>query len=52
MQNLSYKKTSDDQRGLECRYCVCRHFRVIYIIVPPGAAVLCVVTSVEIAEIA
>lgn len=24
------RKTIDDQRGLECRYCGCKHFRVIY----------------------
>jgi len=24
------KKEAEDKRGLECRYCGCRHFRVIY----------------------
>ncbi|HBO44115.1 MAG TPA: hypothetical protein DD670_09325 [Planctomycetaceae bacterium] len=29
MESSVPKKTDDDQRGLECRHCGCRHFRVI-----------------------
>jgi transcriptional regulator NrdR family protein len=30
MDNDSLKKPIEEQRGLECRQCGCKHFRVIY----------------------
>jgi len=30
MGSASPKRPSDEQRGLECRECGCKHFRVVY----------------------
>ena len=30
MDNTSPKRPDEEQRGLECRGCGCKHFRVIY----------------------